>query len=161
VWLVEGGVSFSSRVGVGIEYVRVGDVTGTTSGNGWTSSGTQQERQLIGLIRGRLTGGTHLALDVVGGFGVLSQHHELLETVCYGVCTSRTDAIDHNSPAFAFGADVTLGSNRHFSVMTLARVYVANRGDHTNGTSHLGIPWQYEWTSSVRSTFAITARVGW
>lgn len=162
VWLIEGGVSFSSRVGLGVEFVRVGDATGSTSGNGWTSSGTQQERHLIGLMRGRLFGGTHLALDVVGGVGVLMQHHERLEALCYvGVCNPRSDTLDENSRAFAFGADVTLGGNRHFSVVTLARYYVLERGDHKSTAPLFDVPWQYEWSSSTRFTFAVTARVGW
>jgi len=162
VWLVEGGVSLSSRVGLGVEYVRVGDLTVSTNGFGWTSSGTEQEYQVIGLIRARVHGGTRVAVDVVGGAGVLSHHHELRFAPCNGGCADTDiEAIDRSAPAFAFGADVTIGGNRHFAVVTLARVYVLDRGDHTYNASQSGIPWQYDWTSCVRSTLAITARVGW
>jgi hypothetical protein len=78
VWLVEAGAAVSERVGLGVEYARPSAATAfTTIGAGRAQiAGRQEERTLLAMARARVAGMKRWALDVVGGAGVLFQHHE-------------------------------------------------------------------------------------
>jgi len=83
VWLVEAGAAVSDRVGIGVEYSQPSAATAfTTVGVGRLQvSGRQEERVLLATVRGRLAGTNRLALDAVGGAGILFQHY------ASGLCT--------------------------------------------------------------------------
>ena len=71
---------------------------------------------LLATVRGRLAGTNRLALDAVGGAGILFQHH------ASGLCTpaqSRCEdtsgrSLDEQAPAFVVGVDIPVRLARHF-----------------------------------------------
>ena len=115
----------------------------------------------MGLVRVRAFGFDRWSLDVVGGGGLLFQHHELRFAPCFSGCDDTTrEALDRRAPALAFDADVPVRLGRHFGVSALARYYALRRGEHVTELPVL-IPWQYEWKSSTRLAIGISGRVGW
>lgn len=161
IWFLEGGVAVTTRVGVGVEFARPTTVSAVTSGRSFHASGRQKERVLVGLLRVRAFGFHRLALDVVGGAGLLFQHHELRFAPCFSGCDDTTrETLDRRAPAFALGADVPLRLSRHFLVSGLVRYYALRRGEHVTEMPVL-VPWQYEWKSSTRLAVGISGRAGW
>ena len=163
VWLVEGGAALSRRVGVGVEFVQSSAVSGATRGITWRASGRQEERVLLGLLRFRALASERFGLDIVGGAGVLFQHHEKWFEDCFlGSCGDTLETLHRRAPALVVGAEVPIRLGRHFWVAGLARCYALRRGDHV-AEQHPRelIPWQYEWKSSTRVAFGISARAGW
>jgi hypothetical protein len=163
-WIIEGGVAVADRVGLGVEYSRPSAATAfTTFGAGrFQSSGRQEEQALIGVLRMRLTATPRWALDVVGGAGVLFQHHasglcEPAQAVC-----DATDgpSRDEHALALATGADVPFTLTRHFALVPAVRAYWLRRGDHTSDTD-INLPWQFEWKSSTRVAAFASGRVIW
>jgi len=161
VWVVEGGARLAPRIGVGVEFVQPSDVTASTAGASFNSSGRQTERVLIGLLRGRAWGSGRIAVDVVGGVGVIFQHHELSAAPCFSGCAVTVqDDLDHRAPAFTLGADLPVRVAPHFGVSGLIRLYALRRGDHTTQLPVI-TPWQFEYTSSTRFAVGVTGRAGW
>lgn len=161
VWLIEGGVALSSRVGVGAELAQPTAVSATTSGRSFRASGRQEERVVIGLLRARALAFNRLALDFIGGVGLLFQHHERRFSPCFSGCGDTVrETLDRQAPTFAFGAEVPLRVGRHVWISGLARFYALRRGEHTTQVPVL-IPWQYEWKSSTRFAIGISGRAGW
>ena len=164
VWLAEAGAAVSERVGIGVEYSQPSAATAfTTVGAGRAQiAGRQEERVLLGLLRARLTGVNRWALDVVGGAGVLFQHHETGGCVpAVPVCESTEGpAIDERAGAVAIGVDVPVRITRHFAIATAVRAYFLRRGEHTS-ESDLNLPWQYEWRPSTRGAVVVSGRFVW
>jgi hypothetical protein len=161
IWLVEGGAALATRVGVGVEFARPTAVSASTSGRSFNTSGRQEERVLVGLVRVRAFGFDRWTLDVAGGGGLLFQHHELRFAPCVSGCNDTTrEVLDRRAPAFAFGADVPVRLGRHFAVSALARYYALFRGEHVTELPVL-VPWPYEWKSSRRLAISISGRAGW
>ncbi len=161
VWLIESGAAVSSRVGVGVEFTRPTTLDAETSGRSFWASGRQRERILVGLLRARVTGSDRVALDLVGGAGVLLQHHEQRQAPCFSGCADTiAEELDHQAPAFALGADVPLRVTPHVWLNAAIRWYALRRGDHVTGFP-AEIPWQFEWRSSNRFAMGVTGRVGW
>ena len=164
VWFVEGGAAVSRRFGVGLEYSRPNPATAfTTAGAGRSQfSGRQSEWNLLALARVRVAGTSRIAADVVGGAGMMFQHHQM------GVCDpavprcENTDgpALDHWAPAFAAGLDVPVSVAPHFTIGAAARVYFLRRSTHVTGDG-LFLPWQHEWRPSVRTAIVLDARLTW
>ncbi len=71
-WLVEAGAAVSPRIGIGVEYSQPSAATAsTTVGVGRTTiAGREEERVLLGVLRGRLAGSRRVSLDALGGAGV-------------------------------------------------------------------------------------------
>jgi hypothetical protein len=163
-WIIEGGVAVADRVGLGVEYSRPSAATAfTTFGAGrFQSSGRQEEQVLIGLLRLRLTATPRWGLDVVGGAGVLFQHH------ASGLCDpaqAECDATDGPSRderalALAAGADVPIILARHVAIVPAVRAYWLRRGEHTSDID-INLPWQFEWKSSARLAAFASGRVIW
>ena len=134
VWFIEGGAAVSRRLGLGVEYSRPKPATAfTTVGAGRTQiSGRQEEWNLLALARARVAGINRVAADVVGGAGVMFQHHEM------GVCDpavprcENTDGpvLDRWAPAFAVGLDVPVSVATHFTIGAATRVYFLRRSTH-------------------------------
>jgi hypothetical protein len=161
LWLVEAGAALSGRIGIGAELAQASAVTGSTSGRSFNESGRQEERTLIGLIRTRAAGTDRVALDVVGGAGVLFQHHELRSAPCFSGCAdTRREALDRQAPAFALGADVPFRVGRHVAVTVLTRYYALRREERISRVPNL-VPWQYESRPSSRMSIGISARAVW
>jgi hypothetical protein len=160
-WSLEAGVRLQSRVGLGVEFTRAPDVSATTSGETFRSSGLQRERTLLVLCRARLVSSTRWALDGVGGAGILFQHHEVRQAPCYTGCDfTYEDTLDHHAPAFSFGVDVPVRAGRHASVVAVARYYLLRRGENVASLPAV-VPWQYEWHTSTRLAAGVSARLVW
>ena len=164
MWLIEGGVAVSERLGIGVEYSRPSAATAfTTFGAGrFQSSGRQEEQVLVGLLRARLAGAGVWAVDLVGGAGVLLQHHatglcDPAQTVCEA---DDGPAVDERALTLVFGADLPLRLARHFSLVPAFRLYSLRRGDHTSETD-INLPWQFEWQSSTRAAVLVSGRATW
>ena len=164
VWVVEAGAAVSERVGVGVEYSQPSAATAfTTIGAGRAQiAGRQEERVLLGLLRFRLAGVNRLALDVVGGAGMLFQHHESGGCVPAQNRCENTDglSLDERAPAFVLGLDVPIRVARHFEIAADARAYLLRRGEHTSATD-VNLSWQYEWRSSTRVALGVIGRFVW
>ena len=164
VWFVEGGAAVSRRLGIGLEYSRPEPATAfTTVGAGRLQiSGRQEEWNLLALVRTRVAGTNHLAADVVGGAGVMFQHHQM--GVCEPAvlrCENRDGpALDRWAPAFAGGLDVPVSVAPHFTIGAAARVYFLRRSTHVTGDGQIH-PWQQEWRPSVRTAIVLDARLTW
>jgi hypothetical protein len=164
LWLAEGGLALSDRVGLGVEYSQPSAATAfTTVGLGrFQIAGRQQERVVIGLLRARLGNAGRLAFDVVGGAGVVFQRHET------GNCTpaqTRCEAIDgpaleERAAAVAAGVDLPVRLARHFELAAIGRTYFLRRGEHTSA-SDPSLPWQFEWRSSTRLAILVDGRIVW
>lgn len=164
VWLVEAGAAVSERVGIGVEYSQPSAATAfTTVGLGRAQiAGRQEERLLLATVRARLAGVNRWALDVVGGAGILFQHHESGGCVPAQSRCENTDgpSLDERAPAFAAGLDIPFSVARHFEIAAAARAYLLRRGEHTS-ESDINLSWQYEWKSSTRVAIAVVGRVVW
>ena len=162
--VVEAGAALAARVGIGVEYSQPSAATTfTTVGAGRAQiAGRQEERVIVGLLRGRLTGTRRWALDVVGGAGVLFQHHESGGCVPAVVRCENTSglALDERAPAFVFGIDVPVRVARHFEIAAAARAYSLRRGAHTSAQD-INLSWQYEWQSSMRGVVTLNGRLEW
>jgi hypothetical protein len=163
-WLVEAGAALSPRLGIGVEVSQPSAATAfTTVGLGrFQISGRQEERVLLGVIRGRLAEERRWALDVVGGAGVLFQHHESGGCVpAVARCEDTSGpALDEQAPAFVFGMDLPVRLARHFAIAAALRAYVLTRGDHTSAQD-INLAWQFEWRSSTRGAVTLNGRVMW
>jgi hypothetical protein len=164
VWVAEGGFAVARRLGIGLEYSEPSAATAfTTVGLGrFQISGRQEERVVIGLLRVRLGRSGRLAFDVVGGGGVVFQHHETGSCIPPQARCETTDGpvIDERAPALAVGLDVPVRLARHFEVAAAARSYFLRRGEHTS-ESDLSLQWQYEWRSSTRLAILVGGRILW
>jgi hypothetical protein len=160
MWVIEGGARVAPRIGVGVEFVMPSTLTAETRGHTFDSTGRQEERVLLGLIRGRAWASDRIAVDVLGGAGVLFQHHEERTAPCFSGCafTVQND-LDRRAPAFSVGADVPIRLAPHVAVSGLVRFYALQRGDTTTGL--FATPWQFEFKSSTRFAAGVTARARW
>jgi hypothetical protein len=162
-WVVEGGVGLSRRIGIGVEYSRVSRVAAVTRGSSFQSRGEQHERTLMPLVRVRVTASRVVALDAVGGVGVLFQEHERVEFPCFsGNCPGRTETLTRRVPAVMFGADVPVRLAPHLTVAATVRAHLLRRGEAAfDPVTGRFPPWQYEWSSSTRLAFGGSARLAW
>ena len=160
VWLLEGGARVSRRLAIGVELFQPSTLTGFTSGRSFASSGRQTERAVLGLMRARLAGSDRLAVDAVGGGGVLFQHHELRNAPCAGCAVTFAQDFDQEAPAFALGVDTPIRAGSHVDVVPVLRYYALARGDHTTALPDV-VPWQFEFTSSARLLLAVNGRARW
>ncbi len=161
IWFLEGGAALSARFGLGVEFVQPTAVTTSTSGRFGTSWGRQEERALLGLVRGRVGATERIALDVVGGAGLLFQRHEIRFAPCIGCPLTPSGTLANQAPALAFGADIPVRVGRGLVVAGVARCYVLRRGDHVSNIPSEIFPWQHEWKSSTRFGVGISARAVW
>ena len=169
VWLVEAGAAASERVGVGVEYSQPSAATGETyvglggTGSLATDVGRQEERLLLGMVRARLAGVNRWGADIVGGAGILFQHHK--SGGCRGIqsrCENYTASLHARRSAFAVGLDIPVTVVRHFEMVADGRAYFLMRGDHISDAAHNQyLLWAYEWRSSTRVTVGIIGRVVW
>lgn len=161
LWFIEGGAAISSRVGAGAEFVQPTAVAASTSGSSFHASGKQEERVLVGLLRGRTFSRANVAVDVVGGAGVLFQHHEQRFAPCFSGCPDTvSEMLNRKAPSFMLGAEIPIRLARHAAITGTARYYYLRRGEHVTELPALS-PWQYEWRSSTRLSVGIAARALW
>lgn len=163
VFAVEAAARIAPRIAIGAEFMQPADSEGVTQGQGFQSFGEQRERAIIGTLRARLAGSGPVALDAVGGAGVLFQHHELRLSPCFSGCEVLVvETMTNRAPAFLAGADVPVRLGGHFGIAATGRIYFLNRGEHVTVDPRTElIPWQFEWQSSQRFALGITARAVW
>ncbi|MCC6988223.1 MAG: hypothetical protein IT181_04455 [Acidobacteria bacterium] len=166
-WLVEGAVALAPRVSLGLELSRPSAARAfTTVGLGRAQiAGRQDELVLVGLVRLRLAQAGRVAFDVVGGGGILFQHHESggcvpAQTRCDS--TSSGPSLDERAPVIAGGFDLTIRLGRHVEFVPAARLYDLRRGEHTVASEQdFNLTWQFAWMSSTRAALLANARVVW
>jgi hypothetical protein len=155
VWLVEFGIPVSKWGSLGVEVTSLGIVTGGTSGHSFELAEKQRETSLQGVVRVRPVTRGRVALDLIGGAGVVFQKRDTTFQSCYfGQACSVTRADeDRRSPAFVAGIDVPLALAAHFGVSGIFRALSLRRGElETPNASR---------RSSTRILAGVTARVGW
>ena len=161
LWFVEGGAGLSSRLGLGAEFVQTRVLTGATAGRSSNESGRQRERMVMGLLRARAAARGEVAIDVVGGGGLLFQHHELRRAPCFSGCAdSVRELIDLRAPAFVLGADVPCRLGRHIGLSVVTRYYGLRRAERVSRPALL-VPWQYETKPSTRLALGVSGRAVW
>lgn len=164
VWLVEAGAAVTRRLGVGVEYSQPSAATAfTTVGLGRAQiAGRQEERVLLATVRARAIGVNRWALDIMGGAGMLFQHHVSGGCVPAQTRCENTDglSLDERAPAFAAGLEAPVRVSSHFEVVTSVRMFALRRGEHTSATD-INLTWQYEWTSSTRAALVVGGRAVW
>jgi hypothetical protein len=161
IWFIDAGAALTPRIGLGVEFAQPAAVAGTSIGRGFRASGRQEERVFIGLLRVRVSAVDRVALDVVGGAGLLFQHHELGSTLCSLECAdSMREVLNRRAPAFAFGADVPMYVGRRFWITAVGRYYALRRGNNLAEPTD-SIAWQYESKSSTQFAVGIGGRIGW
>lgn len=163
-WLVEAGAAITGRLGIGAEYSQPSAATAfTTVGAGQAQiAGRQEERVLLATVRARAIGMNRWALDLMGGAGVLFQHHESGGCVPARTLCDNTSGwfLDARAPAFVVGLEVPVRLASHFEIVTSARAFALRRGEHTSATD-INLTWQYEWKSSTRAAVVVGGRVVW
>ena len=164
MWLVEAGAAVTGRLGVGVEYSQPSGATAfTTVGAGQAQiAGRQEERVLLATVRARAIGMNRWALDLMGGAGVLFQHHESGGCVPAQTRCDNTSGrfLDERAPGFVVGLEVPVRVAPHFEVVTSARAFALRRGEHTSETD-INLTWQYEWRSSTRAALVVVGRAVW
>lgn len=163
-FVIEAGAALADRVGMGVEYSQPSAATAFTSvGAGRAQvAGRQEERVILGVVRGRLAGSRRWALDAVGGAGVLFHHH--VRGGCVPAVTRCDDtsgpSVDERAAAFVFGVDVPVRLARRFELAAAVRVYNLRRGEHTSAQD-INLSWPFEWRSSTRAAITLNGRVVW
>jgi hypothetical protein len=160
VGLIEGGARLWRPLGVGMEFFRLPTISASTRGQSFNSSGSQTERVVVGVLRARTVATDRLAVDVVGGGGVLFQHHELERAPCFTGCAASHSSVDRRAPAFALGFDVPFQPVPHIEVTWLTRFYALRRDDNV-GQPRAPVVWQLETKPSALMFIAISARGTW
>ncbi len=160
-WAFEAGVALSHRFGVGIEFAGVPSLALETAGTSFRSRGEQDERTLIPLARARVASSRTVALDFVGGVGLLIQQLKRIEYACFRGCAPyQEETLTRRVPAVMLGVDVPVQVARHLAVAGVLRAHLLRRGEPTPLATGR-IPWQHEWASSSRVAVGGTARVTW
>ncbi len=164
VWAVEAGAALGDRVGIGVEFSQASAVkASTTIGAGRAQiAGRQEERVLLGMLRARIIGERRWAVDVLGGAGVLFQHHETggCEPAVRECEVTNGPFLDERAPAFVAGVEIPVRLAGYFAVVPTVRGYFLRRGELTFIT-HPNLIWQYEWRSSSRVALALSGRLVW
>lgn len=151
----------ASRFAIGAEAIDLGTATGATSGRSFRSSGEQRERALVGVLRARAGGSERVAVDLVGGAGVLFQRHLAITTSCFIECVETfTTELTSRAPVFVAGVDVPIRIGRHFSIAPIGRYYFLRR-ERTTSVPNEPVPWQFEYAPSSRMGVGLSARVSW
>jgi hypothetical protein len=163
-WIYSGELSvrLAPRLAIGGEAIDLGIATGETAGQSFRSTGEQQERAVVALMRVRINGRERLAFDVVGGAGALFQRHTAMQAPCFSGCAATfASEFKHVAPVYFAGADVPIRLGRHFSIAAISRYYWLRRGDNTPQNPREPLPWQFEHKSSSRLAVGAAARVTW
>jgi hypothetical protein len=163
-WVLAGEVSVrvTPRVAIGAEAIDLGTATGETAGRSFRSLGEQRERALMGLMRVRVSGSERVAVDLVGGAGVLWQRHSVFFAPCFSGCAVSADgALTDHAPALVAGVDVPIRAGRYFSIAAIGRYFFLRRGDNVPSGPTDQLPWQFEYRSSGRIAIGASARVVW
>ena len=154
VFLVEADVFRVGRAGFGVELSNLGTVTGRYDTLCCILRDEQKEISLLGVLRERVWRTNRVAVDIMGGAGVLLQHRETSVANRFAPAATAIETIeDRRSPAFALGIDVPLLLARHVALAPEVRLYCAQRG--TLNTANVTR------ASSQRPAVGLSGRVVW
>jgi hypothetical protein len=155
------GVALTPRVGLGFEMMRAATMTATTRGRSFEATGRQQETAFLGLVRFRADGRRRVAVDVVGGAGLLRQHHEWDQSSCFSGCAfTRRGEEDTNAVATVAGVDIPVRLGPHVSIGPQLRLYGLHRAHRVSEVPDL-VAFPFETEPSIRSAVSAAGRVTW
>jgi hypothetical protein len=150
---IEAAIVSAGRIGLGFEFSTLGTVTGSSNAACCILRDEQKETSVLAVVRGRAWRKNRLAVDVVGGMGVLFQHRETMVALRQVAGSAVTTVEDRKSPAFAIGADLPFFVAHHIALVPQIRFGFLRRGelDTPNVTR----------ASSQTSAVGLTGRVLW
>jgi hypothetical protein len=152
LWLVDAAVFVGGRVGVGVEALALGTVTGSYEAACCRISDEEKETAVFASGRWRAFHRNRIAIDAVAGVGRVFQHRDTRTSLRFP--TSETVVTeDRRSPAFALGIDAPMSLVPHIAISPLARVYFLDRG--VRSTPNV------LFVSSTRVVLGFTAGVTW
>jgi hypothetical protein len=158
LWHLAGSVRVGRHVGLGAELASLGTVTGGTRGISFELSERQEEHVLLGVLRVRPSVRGRVAVDLLGGAGVLLQHRETTFRSCgfsggAPICAEQPDVERRQSLVLAAGLDVPMALTRHLAVAPIVRVLALRRGELETSTALR--------RSSIRLLMGASMLVGW
>ena len=150
---IEAEVVRAGRIGLGLEFSTLGTVTGSYNAACCILRDEQKETSVLAVVRERVWRKDRLAVDIVGGMGVLFQHRETMVALRFVGGSAVTTVEDRYSPAFAIGADLPLFVAQHIALVPRFRLGFLERGalDTPNVTR----------SSSQTSAIGLSGRIVW
>jgi len=124
-WFVEGAVFVGHGIGLGIEVVPLGSITGSYDARCCILRDYERESAIIGTVRWRTLHLRRFALDPLIAVGTASQHRETQTAPRFQSPT--TTITDTDFPMWGFGLDVSVAVIPHVMVAPLFRRYVLQR----------------------------------
>jgi hypothetical protein len=126
VWFVETDVGRVGRIAFGAEFVNLGEVRGRFDAACCIERNSQKEAALLGVLRVRSGGIGPLAVDVIGGLGMLLQKSVSTGGLRFPP-TETTTTEKARSSAFGIGVDLPVQINTRIAVVPLMRLYFLQR----------------------------------
>jgi hypothetical protein len=152
-WFAEGAVFVGRGIGLGIETVPLGTVSGSYDAACCILRDDEREKAIFGAVRWRALHLRRIALDPLVAFGRVAQHRETQTSLRFVPASTTTNITDTDFPAWGFGVDVPVAIVPHFAVVPLFRRYVLQREsqDTANVTA----------SPSVRFVVGLLAGLSW
>jgi hypothetical protein len=155
------GFALTPRIGVGLEMMRAATITATTRGRSFEATGRQQETAFLGLVRFRAGGRARVAVDLVGGAGLLRQHHEWDQAPCFSGCEfTRFGEEDVKAVATVAGVDIPLRLGTHVSIGPALRLYGLHRAHRVSDAPDV-VAFPFETEPSIRCAASVAGRFTW
>jgi len=127
-WLADGGGWVTPRVAIGAELFRPPEITARVSRSVQVLDETERETALLATLRIRPFGGRIVAVDALGGGGLLitsRQRSGRLFLPWQNESFSSSESA--TTSTFVGGVDLTLHAARHWDIAPLVRLYRFNR----------------------------------
>jgi hypothetical protein len=153
LWFVHGTVFVGRRIGVGIEVIMLGAVTGSYNALCCLLTDKEKENALLATARWRTLRRSRIGLDAVGGIGAMFQHRETRTSLRFLPNSETVTTEGRHSPGFVLGIDAPVVLVPHLAVSPVARLYFLQRGTRDGAN--------VAFASSRRFALGITAGVGW
>ena len=115
-------------MGLGLAFVPFTEINGSHNIALLAVSDRQREQAWVAELRLRAGATPRVAMDVVGGAGLLRQQREGTFACNFTCAVANTAEPSHTSPAFSVGLDVPLQLGPHLSLAALGRIYWMRRG---------------------------------
>ena len=127
-WLADGGGWVTPRVAIGAELFRPPEITAGVSRSVQILDETERETALLATLRVRTFGGRIVAVDALGGGGLLITSRQLSGRL---FLPPQNESFSFSESAttstFVGGVDITLHAARHWDFAPLVRLYRFNR----------------------------------
>jgi hypothetical protein len=151
-WIVDGGGWLTPRIAISGELFKPPEITAGVSRAVQTIEETEQETALTATVRLRAFARQLLAIDLLGGGGVLVLNRQLVGEVTFPQQHQAFNTSERRtSTAFVGGVDMTLHAVGRLDVAPILRVYRFNRDVPGSLVDH----------SSNRFLVGIVARAAW